>query len=90
MVLKVKKCNSNLQSLKLHGEGGEVTPEKAEELMSAFRIQLQRKMEEKKVTIDRVYNADQTGLYYRHECAAERNKSEEEKKNMDEFSDLFS
>ena len=55
---------NNLKSLKLHGEGGEVSPQKAEELMTAFRFNLQNLMEENDITIDRVYNADQTGLFY--------------------------
>ena len=55
---------NNLGSLKLHGEGGEVSPEHAEEKMREFRVKLADELKKNDVSIDRIYNADQTGLFY--------------------------
>ena len=52
---------NNLGSLKLHGEGGEVSPEHAEEKMREFRVKLADELKKNDVSIDRI---EQTGLFY--------------------------
>ena len=52
---------NNLGSLKLHGEGGEFSPEHAEEKMREFRVKLADELKKNDVSIDRI---EQTGLFY--------------------------
>ncbi|MGH7955140.1 MAG: hypothetical protein ACREOZ_04185 [Gloeomargaritales cyanobacterium] len=62
----ISRClkGSGKASVALHGEGMEMTPEEQHRLHVEFRQRLQRLMEEKLVGPSRIYNADQTGLYF--------------------------
>jgi hypothetical protein len=59
---KVLKSNGFV-GVNLHGEGGEVKEEEAENAMRRFRVSLGDLMTKHDITADRVYNADQTGLF---------------------------
>jgi DDE superfamily endonuclease len=60
---KVMKRN-DLTSIKLHGEAGEIDVTEAEKKMDEFRNKLETLMDENKVPLERVYNADQWAWYY--------------------------
>lgn len=49
----------------LHGEGGDLTPAVVECESNRFRDDLRVVLDRDSISVDRVYNADQTGLYYR-------------------------
>ena len=53
-----------LIGVNLHGEASEISVEEAEEKMHKFRAELHRIMDVNKVSLNRVWNADQSGLYY--------------------------
>lgn len=50
--------------VRLHGEGGEIAKEMREAAMSEFKNSLKLLIEEKNIPDDRIFNADQTGLFY--------------------------
>jgi hypothetical protein len=54
----------NKKSIALHGEGMEMSLEDQQERHSSFMSLMRSTMEEHHVTLDRVYNADQTGLFF--------------------------
>jgi len=58
----LRKGNKKL--VKLHGEGMDMSEEDQARNRSNFLAKLRQKMEQFDITIDRVYNADQTGLFY--------------------------
>jgi hypothetical protein len=51
-------------SINLHGEAMDLTKKEAEVLMKPWRKKLEEKIEKHNVPTSRIYNADQTGLYY--------------------------
>ncbi|MGH7954791.1 MAG: hypothetical protein ACREOZ_02400 [Gloeomargaritales cyanobacterium] len=51
-------------SVALHGEAMEMSPEEQQENLAEFRKRLNHLIEKHNVDSDRIYNADQTGLYY--------------------------
>jgi transposase-like protein len=55
---------NELVSLKLRGEAGEVSHEEAEANMTAFRANLLKDISKYNIPLDRIFNADQTGLFY--------------------------
>ena len=65
-------CNvlerNGMKSVKLWGEASEVDLSKAAETMNHFRVEVQRICEEHGISLDRIYNADQTGLFCRMYC----------------------
>jgi hypothetical protein len=60
---KVLKAN-DLIGVNLHGEANEIDEETAEDEMRKFRVDLKTLMEEHDIGPERVFNADQTGLFY--------------------------
>ena len=62
-ISKVLK-RSDLVSVHLQGEAGEYSAEEREEAMAGFKTSISRLMEKYAITPDRIYNADQTGLFY--------------------------
>ena len=60
---KVLKANG-LVGVSLHGEAGQINQESAEEDMRKFRTELGNLMETHSIPKERVFNADQTGLFY--------------------------
>lgn len=50
--------------VRLHGEGGEVAKEVREAAMSEFKNSLKGVIESKNIPAGRIFNADQTGLFY--------------------------
>ena len=54
-----------LKVIKMVGEANTISEEDLETLISAFRVDLQGLMEEHNVAEDCVFNADQTGLYFK-------------------------
>jgi hypothetical protein len=54
----------DIVGVNLQGESGEVDPAKAEQAMAKFRKDLFNAMEKYGIDLSRVYNADQTGLFY--------------------------
>jgi DDE superfamily endonuclease/Tc5 transposase DNA-binding domain len=55
---------SGYLKVNLHGEGGEVNVEEAEQQMKVFRKKLGDHMEEHGIPRARIYNGDQTGLFF--------------------------
>jgi len=53
-----------LIGVRLHGEASEMSVEMAEQTMHSFRVDLQSKMDAYNVPKERVWNADQSGLYF--------------------------
>lgn len=65
--------------VKLSGEAGELSPEEIKIKRDTFRNILAAAMEEGVIPVERIYNADQTALYYRKlpcktYCSAEKRK----------------
>jgi hypothetical protein len=54
----------NKKSIALHGEGMEMSPEIQVKNKSRFMAMLNGFMEKYNVPFERLYNADQTGLFY--------------------------
>ena len=48
----------------MHGEGNEVTKEDAERLMIKFCLEMATIREKNAIPLNRIFNADQTGLFY--------------------------
>lgn len=70
----------NIVGIKLHGEANEISVEEAAQKMDVFRAQLHVVMESLNISLERVFNADQTGLFYQklpNRIYCDRNKSEE-------------
>ena len=55
---------NNFVGIKLHGEGNKISEEEATNAMTKFRANLSDIMQKHGVLLGRIYNADQTGLYY--------------------------
>jgi len=60
---KVMLCH-NLVGKSLHGEAAEMTNEERAAKMNIFLDELHHKIEQENITPDRLYNADQTGLFF--------------------------
>ena len=54
-----------MQGVSLHGEGMEIDEGVAAEKMEVFRSDLKELMTIKNIPLEWVFNADQTGLFYR-------------------------
>ena len=54
----------NLIGVNLHGESGDMSHEEAEQKMECFRREFATILDANKISLDRVWNADQSGLYY--------------------------
>lgn len=50
--------------MNLHGEANECNPQESDALMKVFRKELSELMEKNNIPVERLYNADQTGLFY--------------------------
>jgi hypothetical protein len=55
---------NDLVGVKLHGEGGEINLQEAEETMKTYRLKLSKLIKDNDISLDRIFNADQTGLFY--------------------------
>jgi len=53
----------NLVGKSLHGEAAEMTNEERAAKMNMFLDELHHKIEQENITLDRLYNASQTGLF---------------------------
>ena len=60
----VLKKRHNILYQRLHGEGNEMSEEEAGEKMKKFMEELEECCDDNDVPIDRIFNADQTGLFY--------------------------
>jgi len=56
--------NNNIVHVKLHGEANDITEEEANRLIAPFMKELADLITEFSVPPERIYNADQTGLFY--------------------------
>ena len=61
--LNVLRWNG-LQGVSLHGEGMKIDERVAAEKMEVFRSDLKELMTKKNIPLERVFNTDQTGLFY--------------------------
>jgi hypothetical protein len=62
---KVLKRN-RLESMTLHGEANDISNTEAEFKVSKFREDFHKIINEKSIPFSRIYNTDQSGLYYQN------------------------
>lgn len=55
----------NIKSIVLHGEGNEIPEEERIKMMGTMKAEVMQHMEEHDIKLENVFNADQTGLFYR-------------------------
>jgi len=63
----IKRCfdRAKLEGVQLHGEADDLPDEHVAQLMAGWCVMLRNKIEEYNVPLGRIYNADQTALFYR-------------------------